>query len=98
MNPSASLPDFSSVALLVVGDVMLDRYYLGPAHRISPEAPVQVINVADVEERPGGAANVGVNANSPGGRRGPVTERLQSLYFDVVHGRSAGHVKWLAAI
>ncbi len=32
------------------------------------------------------------------GRRGPVTERLQSLYFDVVHGRSAGHVKWLAAI
>ncbi len=66
MNPSASLPDFSSVALLVVGDVMLDRYYLGPAHRISPEAPVQVINVADVEERPGGAANVAVNANSLG--------------------------------
>ncbi len=66
MKPSASLPDFSSVNLLVVGDVMLDRYYLGPAHRISPEAPVQVINVADVEERPGGAANVAVNANGLG--------------------------------
>ena len=66
MKPAAPLPDFSSVRLLVAGDVMLDRYYLGPAERISPEAPVQVVNVAGVEERPGGAANVAVNASSLG--------------------------------
>ena len=66
MKPSASLPDFSSIRLLVAGDVMLDRYYLGPVRRISPEAPVQVVKVAGVEERPGGAANVAVNANSLG--------------------------------
>ncbi len=64
MKPPVSLPDFSAVNLLVVGDVMLDRYYLGPVQRISPEAPVQVINVADVEERPGGAANVAMNLNN----------------------------------
>ena len=66
MKLLASLPDFSSVKLLVVGDVMLDRYYLGPAQRISPEAPVQVVNVAEIEERPGGAANVAVNVSSLG--------------------------------
>ncbi len=66
MKPAAPLPDFSSVRLLVAGDVMLDRYYLGPAERISPEAPVQVVSVADVEERPGGAANAAVNAVSLG--------------------------------
>ncbi|MDI4702943.1 hypothetical protein MJI37_35540, partial [Salmonella enterica subsp. enterica serovar Cerro] len=40
------------------GDVMLDRYWYGPTCRISPEAPVPVVKVNTVEERPGGAANV----------------------------------------
>ncbi|MBX3666534.1 MAG: D-glycero-beta-D-manno-heptose 1-phosphate adenylyltransferase, partial [Burkholderiales bacterium] len=44
--------------LLVVGDVMLDRYWFGEVSRISPEAPVPVVKVDRVEERPGGAANV----------------------------------------
>ena len=66
MKPVATLPDFSALRLLVVGDVMLDRYYLGPVRRISPEAPVQVLNVADVRDRPGGAANVAVNVSSLG--------------------------------
>lgn len=48
--------------VLVVGDVMLDRYWFGEVSRISPEAPVPVVKVDRVEERPGGAANVARNA------------------------------------
>ena len=48
--------------LLVVGDVMLDRYWFGDVGRISPEAPVPVVKIDRVEERPGGAANVARNA------------------------------------
>ncbi|HEY4998585.1 MAG TPA: D-glycero-beta-D-manno-heptose-7-phosphate kinase, partial [Usitatibacter sp.] len=47
--------------LLVVGDVMLDRYWFGDVSRISPEAPVPVVHVKRTEERPGGAANVARN-------------------------------------
>ncbi|MDB5862537.1 MAG: rfaE bifunctional protein [Betaproteobacteria bacterium] len=48
--------------VLVVGDVMLDRYWFGEVGRISPEAPVPIVKVDRVEERPGGAANVARNA------------------------------------
>ena len=48
--------------LLVVGDVMLDRYWFGDVHRVSPEAPVPVVRVERTEDRPGGAANVARNA------------------------------------
>ncbi len=50
----------------MVGDVMLDRYWYGATSRISPEAPVPVVHVQDVEDRPGGAANVALNAASLG--------------------------------
>jgi D-beta-D-heptose 7-phosphate kinase/D-beta-D-heptose 1-phosphate adenosyltransferase len=53
--------------VLVVGDVMLDRYWHGGTSRISPEAPVPVVRVEDVENRPGGAANVALNITSLGG-------------------------------
>ncbi|MFH8135374.1 bifunctional D-glycero-beta-D-manno-heptose-7-phosphate kinase/D-glycero-beta-D-manno-heptose 1-phosphate adenylyltransferase HldE [Pantoea osteomyelitidis] len=56
-----TLPEFDRAAVLVVGDVMLDRYWYGPTSRISPEAPVPVVKVDTVEERPGGAANVAMN-------------------------------------
>ncbi|MEH0831898.1 bifunctional D-glycero-beta-D-manno-heptose-7-phosphate kinase/D-glycero-beta-D-manno-heptose 1-phosphate adenylyltransferase HldE [Pectobacterium cacticida] len=56
-----TLPDFRQAGVLVVGDVMLDRYWYGPTSRISPEAPVPVVKVDAVEERPGGAANVAMN-------------------------------------
>ncbi|QZN94936.1 bifunctional D-glycero-beta-D-manno-heptose-7-phosphate kinase/D-glycero-beta-D-manno-heptose 1-phosphate adenylyltransferase HldE [Symbiopectobacterium purcellii] len=56
-----SLPDFRQAGVLVVGDVMLDRYWYGPTSRISPEAPVPVVTVDTIEERPGGAANVAMN-------------------------------------
>ncbi len=52
--------------LLVVGDVMLDRYWFGDVERISPEAPVPIVKVARNEERPGGAGNVARSAAALG--------------------------------
>ena len=52
--------------LLVVGDVMLDRYWFGDVERISPEAPVPVVRIARTEDRPGGAANVARNVAALG--------------------------------
>jgi D-beta-D-heptose 7-phosphate kinase/D-beta-D-heptose 1-phosphate adenosyltransferase len=60
-------PDFSLARVLVVGDVMLDRYWRGPTSRISPEAPVPVVRIRQDETRPGGAANVALNVASLGG-------------------------------
>lgn len=60
------LPDFSKAKILIVGDLMLDRYWTGGTGRISPEAPVPVVNISDTEDRPGGAANVAINAASLG--------------------------------
>ena len=59
---------FGDLQILVVGDVMLDRYWFGEVDRISPEAPVPVISVTDSEERLGGAANVASNISSLGAR------------------------------
>jgi D-beta-D-heptose 7-phosphate kinase/D-beta-D-heptose 1-phosphate adenosyltransferase len=58
---SAAIPRFDRAQVLVVGDVMLDRYWHGATSRISPEAPVPVVKVGQVEDRPGGAANVALN-------------------------------------
>lgn len=55
------LPDFSRAAVLVIGDLMLDRYWFGDAARISPEAPVPIVNIKYIDERPGGAGNVALN-------------------------------------
>jgi D-beta-D-heptose 7-phosphate kinase/D-beta-D-heptose 1-phosphate adenosyltransferase len=60
------IPDFSKAKILIIGDVMLDRYWTGPTARISPEAPVPVVRVVDMEDRPGGAANVAINAATLG--------------------------------
>lgn len=62
-----TLPDYDQADVLVVGDVMLDRYWYGPTGRISPEAPVPVVKVDQIEERPGGAANVAMNIAALGG-------------------------------
>lgn len=67
-NMTLSLPDFSSAHVLVIGDIMLDRYWHGDTSRISPEAPVPVVLVVDEEERPGGAANVALNIVALGAR------------------------------
>jgi rfaE bifunctional protein kinase chain/domain len=62
----AEAPQLDSVRLLVVGDVMLDRYWFGDVARISPEAPVPVVRIEKREERLGGAANVARNAAALG--------------------------------
>ncbi len=61
-----TMPPFEKARVLVVGDVMLDRYWHGVSHRISPEAPVPVVNVNQTEDRPGGAANVALNMSALG--------------------------------
>ena len=61
------MPLFEKAKILVVGDVMLDRYWHGEVARISPEAPVPVVNIHKIEERAGGAGNVALNICSLGG-------------------------------
>lgn len=65
---SLQIPAFERARVLVVGDVMLDRYWSGQTSRISPEAPVPVVHVKTSEDRPGGAANVALNIASLGGQ------------------------------
>lgn len=61
-----ALADTSQARMLVVGDVMLDRYWHGDTSRISPEAPVPVVLIDHEEDRPGGAANVARNCSALG--------------------------------
>jgi len=67
-----SLPDFEKVRVLVAGDLMLDRYWHGATDRISPEAPVPVVHVREIEQRPGGAGNVALNLAALGADPGLV--------------------------
>jgi D-beta-D-heptose 7-phosphate kinase/D-beta-D-heptose 1-phosphate adenosyltransferase len=62
----ASIPNFSTAHVLVIGDVMLDRYWHGTTSRISPEAPVPIVHVQQQQERPGGAGNVALNISALG--------------------------------
>src|ERR1700750_1295511 len=57
---------FTQLKVLVVGDIMLDRYIHGEVERISPEAPVPVLRHAQRYERAGGAANVAMNLSGLG--------------------------------
>src|ERR1700721_605752 len=57
---------FSRLKVLVLGDLMLDRYILGEVDRISPEAPVPILRHAQRYERAGGAAHVAMNLAGPG--------------------------------
>ncbi|MFN7085828.1 MAG: D-glycero-beta-D-manno-heptose-7-phosphate kinase [Burkholderiales bacterium] len=72
MPDAAALPfiphpsSWRKARVLVVGDVMLDRYWFGEVGRISPEAPVPVVKIDRIEERPGGAANVARNVAALG--------------------------------
>lgn len=61
-------PDFNQSCVIVIGDVMLDRYWSGTTSRISPEAPVPVVHIQQTEERPGGAGNVALNIAALGSR------------------------------
>jgi rfaE bifunctional protein kinase chain/domain len=67
MSPIA-ISSFHGARVLIVGDVMLDRYWFGEVTRISPEAPVPVVRVVRTEDRPGGATNVARNVAALGAR------------------------------
>ena len=69
-NTSASVMALASARVLVVGDVMLDRYWFGEVSRISPEAPVPIVRIQRREDRLGGAANVARNAAALGAATG----------------------------
>ena len=60
------MPRFEQARVLILGDIMLDRYWSGGASRISPEAPVPVVRVEDITDRPGGAGNVALNVAALG--------------------------------
>ncbi len=77
------LERLSRCRILVVGDAMLDRYWMGEVERISPEAPVPVVRVHEVEERLGGAANVARNVVAVGAQAG-----LLAVLGDDEAGRS----------
>ncbi len=64
----ATAPEFGQARIVVMGDVMLDRYWSGQAARISPEAPVPVVRVKNIEDRIGGAGNVALNIAKLGGK------------------------------
>jgi len=84
------VPEFHKAKVVVAGDVMLDRYWFGPTERVSPEAPVPVVRIDDIEERPGGGANVAINLASLGvktslfGLTGAdeAADRLESMLVD----------------
>lgn len=61
-----NLSNLSNAKVLVIGDVILDQYWLGETTRISPEAPAPIVNIENMENRLGGAANVAMNASSLG--------------------------------
>ncbi len=68
MNVQKVFEDFNSLNVLIIGDVMLDSYIWGAVERISPEAPVPIVNVKKKDFRLGGAANVALNIVSLGAR------------------------------
>lgn len=78
-----SLPDFSKANILIIGDVILDRYMNGDVNRTSPEAPVPVMLFKNEHHTIGGAANVAHNASSLG-----VTTKLFGLIGNDPNGRT----------
>ena len=81
-TPLPTAADIAQARVMVVGDVMLDRYWYGAVDRISPEAPVPVVRVTREEERSGGAANVAHNVAALG---------AQASLLSVVGADDASH-------
>src|SRR3954462_1777047 len=87
------LPDFSKASIIVVGDVMLDRYWFGDASRISPEAPVPVVLFRKEETKAGGAANVAANCAALGAKT-----HLLSVVGDDPEGRKLAQILEAAGV
>jgi len=66
LDLEALFNSFNGIRVLIVGDVMVDNYINGKVERVSPEAPVPVVDVTSIESRLGGAGNVALNIKSMG--------------------------------
>jgi D-beta-D-heptose 7-phosphate kinase/D-beta-D-heptose 1-phosphate adenosyltransferase len=97
----SQLPEFDKARVLVVGDLMLDRYWHGDTSRISPEAPVPVVKVEQIEERAGGAGNVALNIAALGGNASLIgltglDEAAEALASTLLHAGVECHFERLA--
>jgi D-beta-D-heptose 7-phosphate kinase/D-beta-D-heptose 1-phosphate adenosyltransferase len=86
-NHKELITRFSKVKILIIGDVMLDRYWWGSVSRISPEAPVPVVQLEKTSLAPGGAANVAVNVAALG-----ATPRLIGVVGDDEEGKFLSNI------
>lgn len=93
MHTHLLVPDYSAAKIIVIGDIMLDRYWHGTTSRISPEAPVPVVHVNNTREQPGGAGNVALNIHSLG-----ASTQLHGLLGDDQSGHMLRHVLEQAGI
>ena len=88
MNVEAIIDSFKKLNVLIVGDVMIDSYLWGATNRVSPEAPVPIVNVSKQEHRMGGAANVALNIMSLGAK--PIMlsvigeDEMGDIYLDLL--------------
>lgn len=85
MTPKETLDKFSGITALVVGDVMLDAYLWGRVDRISPEAPVPVVQVTRRSARLGGAANVALNLHALGAKAVVAGVTGQDAHGETLH-------------
>lgn len=77
------IPDFRNTSVLVIGDIMLDRYWFGDTSRVSPEAPVPIVKVNNADHRPGGAGNVALNIATLG---------AQTILLGITGDDDAAHI------
>lgn len=66
MTPTEIFKQFEQLNILIIGDIMIDRYLTGKVERISPEAPVPIIHLQEEDNRLGGAGNVALNIKAMG--------------------------------
>jgi rfaE bifunctional protein kinase chain/domain len=96
MSVKQIIQSFKELKVLIVGDVMIDSYLWGNTNRVSPEAPVPIVNVLKQEHRMGGAANVALNIMSLGAE--PIMlsvigkDEMGSIYLDLLNNRNMSNV------
>ena len=81
------IPRFDNANILTVGDAMLDRYWHGDTRRVSAEAPIPVVDISDIEDRPGGAANVALNVATLGAASSLVAATGQDEMGEVLRSK-----------
>jgi len=81
------IPRFDNAHILTVGDAMLDRYWHGDTNRVSAEAPIPVIEVTGIEDRPGGAANVALNVATLGAKSSLIAATGQDEMSDILESK-----------